>query len=159
MPKSDKRYIVLFTPNGKQTDVKVVQLKQEKIELDEMYKLIGCRCISVGRLYKEVDERILKSHPLAVFDDEFLLTEETPIVNYAASILVGYTLCGKVLVVKDDGEEMVPFSLKEATNIFNYALGVNSLADMFEEIEVPKPKFSVKPFETLEDLQAIMKEE
>lgn len=111
---------------------------KDKIKLDDMYKLIGCRLIGIEET-REYYSKVGTIRPLSmVFDDEFLLHDEA-IPNIIASSLYGVwehgnVICGNVLLCDVDTEgNSIGFSEQEA----------NDIAKTLDKLLVPAVK--IKP--------------
>ncbi len=109
----------------KQTENEVLIEKKEveKLDLDTMYSLIGCRYVDVKNIHPIALGSGLPSNMLLAFDDEFLVRNDNPKSNKIASFLFGYlmhgqSLCGNVILCQDDKRgNMTGFSDEEADDI------------------------------------------
>lgn len=136
----------------KQTENEVLIEKQEveKLDLDTMYSLIGCRYVDVKNIHPIALGSGLPSNMLLVFDDEFLIGHENPKSNKIASFLFGYLmhgqcLCGTVLLCKDGEEDMEGFSDEEAYELVEKLNKLDKIADKID-FEVQEPKFEFVQF-------------
>ena len=136
--------IVLKTDEDGKTCIKIVPMSKEQLELEDMYKLCECRCISIADPVVEISN--IKFDYEMIFDEEFLLKEDV-IANPLASYLYGYSahkecLCGNVIIAKkvliEDDMCSAGFSEKESLQILN-VLGQIAFITSEMDFQVQEP--------------------
>lgn len=98
-------YVILMKEHEGITDIEKVKVDEEVLTLQIIRDLVGCDWL---------ETLTVKDDVLLVFDEEYLLTHENPVVNYLPSCLVGRPLCGNVLICRLVESEMVSVSEENA---------------------------------------------
>lgn len=150
--------VLLLKPDGKKTTIEEIELKENQVQFEEMYKLIDCRLIQIGYFCKDIPKPIRLMKPVILMDEEFLVNGKEPVVNYAATVLAGYTILGNVVIVKESRDDLVGFDdvrLIKMNDVINF---INAVSDNLPDAVIPEPVVHVRSFNSGEELISLIEE-
>lgn len=150
--------VLLLKPNGKKTTIEEIELKENQVKFEEMYKLIDCRMIQIGYCCKDIPKPIRLMKPVILMDEEFLINGKEPVVNYAATVLTGHVICGNVVIVKESRDDLIGFDDVRLIKMRDVIEFINSVSDDLPDAIIPEPVVHVRSFNSGEELINFIKE-